>query len=908
MAHALRSLVCCIGFGLASASELVDRTETSLTFDGIGGLSGGGATSRLLPDYAEPQRTQILDYLFKPNFGASLQILKVEIGGDSQSTDGTEASHMHDSETVDLNTGYEWWLMKEAKARNPDIKLYGLAWAFPGWVGNHSGSPFDFPDLTARYLVEWVSGAKKQYDLDIDYLGIWNERSSDSVFVQTLRKALNAAGITGTKIVVKDGGNDICNDLAKDKAYRDAVDIVGLHYPSDFKDYSVCQSLGKPIWSSEESSSYDDMNGAACWGRIINSHWVINQMTSSIMWNLVGAYYHGTNWYASSMLTSVEPWSGHYEVNPVIWATAHVTQFTQIGWKYLANGNGSGELPKGGYYVTWVDPDSDAFTMNVVKISADHAACTRPKLPSFDTESETVTFQLAASMTAPAELQVWLSNFETFDGSEPSLMEHSTVAVESGAITLNVKVGDMYTITTLTDKGHKGDFGKIPDSSPSFPLPYSDDFKSTEESQDAKWLADQIGAFEVHVSDDGARSLKQMVPELPIGWSDQGSNGPMSLIGMREWQDIKIAVDFKLPTAKLAAHSCSADAFPHDLTNKRCKGLSELEGASPAACREACCAQSTCSVWQWDESKSSCWGGYVKDGGVSCQASTGFQSEGRTMSYGRAADAACVAARVDQMWRNGVVVCIDAEGQWNLTNSGPPLQDERAGGRAPPANIASGKATPPGVGSWHSLELHVESSSASAVLDGKALFNVVEVRDMDTGFGAIGSNGWFPIEYRNLAIIETPTGWEPAAGCEKASAGAVLTATPCARNGLVSEDQSWNLLPSFQLQHATSALCASASEQGPVVLAACNSATTPEQIFTNDYTRIRNKETSLTVSSVNKPLVGGKDGSVSVGSGGDWNTWSYFPNTRQLRNQYTTHTNLGYPMCLSTCSPSVMTV
>ena len=30
----------------------------------------------LLPNYAEPSRTQILDYLFKPNFGASLQILK----------------------------------------------------------------------------------------------------------------------------------------------------------------------------------------------------------------------------------------------------------------------------------------------------------------------------------------------------------------------------------------------------------------------------------------------------------------------------------------------------------------------------------------------------------------------------------------------------------------------------------------------------------------------------------------------------------------------------------------------------------------------------------------------------------------------------------------------------------------
>ena len=49
-------------------------------FEGIGGLSGGGATSRLLPDYQPKQRAELLDYLFKPGFGASLHILKVEIG------------------------------------------------------------------------------------------------------------------------------------------------------------------------------------------------------------------------------------------------------------------------------------------------------------------------------------------------------------------------------------------------------------------------------------------------------------------------------------------------------------------------------------------------------------------------------------------------------------------------------------------------------------------------------------------------------------------------------------------------------------------------------------------------------------------------------------------------------------
>ncbi len=40
-------------------------------FDGIGGLSGGGATSRLLIDYPEPWRSQVLDLLVGCEVGGS---------------------------------------------------------------------------------------------------------------------------------------------------------------------------------------------------------------------------------------------------------------------------------------------------------------------------------------------------------------------------------------------------------------------------------------------------------------------------------------------------------------------------------------------------------------------------------------------------------------------------------------------------------------------------------------------------------------------------------------------------------------------------------------------------------------------------------------------------------------------
>ena len=280
----------------------LSRVGATKTFDGLGAISGGGATSRLLVDYPPAQREQVLDYLFKPSFGASLQILKVEIGGDQDTTDGCESSHMHDNATVDLNAGYEWWLMTEAKKRNPTIKLYGLPWAFPGWVANDpltgahndSGSPYDHPEQTCRYILEWVRGARTAHNLSIDYLGIWNEAPSDANYVKLLRKTLDGAGFGTTVIVGHDASADICSDMLQDPEYMDAVGVIGLHYPTDFRQTSVyapCHATGKPIWASEESSSHDDMNGAACWARVTNAHFVLNGFTASIMWNMLGSYY-----------------------------------------------------------------------------------------------------------------------------------------------------------------------------------------------------------------------------------------------------------------------------------------------------------------------------------------------------------------------------------------------------------------------------------------------------------------------------------------------------------------------------------------------------------------------------------------------------------------------------------------
>jgi len=91
-------------------------------------------------DYPEPDRTQILDYLFKPGYGASLQLLKLEIGGDANSSDGAEPSVEHSKGNIDCGAGYEFAVAKQAVALNPYLKLYGLQWAAPGWVGEGTNS------------------------------------------------------------------------------------------------------------------------------------------------------------------------------------------------------------------------------------------------------------------------------------------------------------------------------------------------------------------------------------------------------------------------------------------------------------------------------------------------------------------------------------------------------------------------------------------------------------------------------------------------------------------------------------------------------------------------------------------------------------------------------------------------
>ncbi|KAJ9449391.1 putative galactocerebrosidase [Diplonema papillatum] len=805
----------------SAGSLLVDRAATNRTFAGIGGLSGGGATSRLFVGYPEPQRSQLLDYLFKPNFGASLHILKVEIGGDSQSTDGTESSHMHSKDDLDLTRGYEWWLMTEAKKRNPDIKLYALPWTFPGWVGNDpvtgvpSGSPFTYPNQTAEYITEWVKGAKGTWGLDIDYIGIWNERPATYSYAKALKDTLAAAGFSRIQLVAKDAAADICDELTANPAFAAVVDVVGLHYPSDYANnsgYAVCHELNKPLWASEEYDSYDDYNGAACWARVLHAHFALSGITASIMWNLIGSYYHGTTNYASSMMTAVQPWSGHWENLETLWATAHMTQFTKVGWKYLSVGSGSGQLPQGGFYTTMVDPNGTDFSMFIVKISHDHASCIRPTLPMEVVQAETLTFKLDGF--AAKSLAVRWSNYENEE--KPQFVPLPDVLVGAdGTFTLEVALGDYYTLSTIRTSA-KGNYTS-PASRPSFPLPYSDNFNSYATSQEAPYWTDQIGTFEIHTDAQNAsnKAMRQMVPQLPIGWADLGTQGPMTLIGMKEWYDVSVEVRIRLPNIVAAG---------------------------------------------------------------------------------------CVATRVDQMWKNGVIFCLRGTGGWNLTHAGPPQNGNYS---AKPAPVLSGTVAPPGTQGWHTLKLATLGANATGWYDGRQVFTTT-VRDYDTGFAAMGTETWHAVEFDDAKIEPLGANWTPTSPCPPPTSGSTVRSRPCQANGVAAEDQTFVLTSDWAIMHKPSGLCVEASSNNSgagLTMERCIFQS-PMQSFVNDYTNIRNQDKPMNLTDTIR-LVGTLNGDVHVASSSapnGWGLWSYFPNTFQLRNTYDSDAALGYPMCLSACA------
>ncbi|MFD7923035.1 ricin-type beta-trefoil lectin domain protein [Streptomyces sp. NPDC059740] len=516
----------------ATTTITVDGTQGGRTFDGIGAISGGGGNSRLLTDYPAAQQEQILDYLFTPGYGANLQLLKLEIGGDANSTDGSEPSIEHSRGVVDCDAGYEFWLAEQAKARNPEIGLYGLAWAAPGWINGGFWS-----DDTIDYLISWL-GCAKQHGLTISYLGGWNERGHDAGWFVRLRTALDSAGYSGVKLVADDSGWGVADDMAKDPAFNDAVSVIGAHYSCEGGDGGnahTCSSTttaknnGKPLWDSENGSQDMD-TGAPALIRAITRGYTDARMTSYFNWPLIAALYPNLPYDTVGLATAGSPWSGNYTIGASTWATAQVTQFTRPGWKFVDSASGYlGGSESNGTYVTMRSDTGPAYSTVLETTTSD--------------APQTADFHVQGGLSA-GTVHVWATDVN-HPSSSTSFVHTQDITPAGGSYSLTMQPGYVYTVTTVAGGG-KGT--ATAPAAHGLPLPYSDTFDDEAEGTQARYLSDMQGSFEVRPCTGRAgRCVQQMAPVKPIEWQDDSDS--YSLIGDPAWSNYTVSADVLLRSA-----------------------------------------------------------------------------------------------------------------------------------------------------------------------------------------------------------------------------------------------------------------------------------------------------------------------------------------------------------------------
>ena len=354
----------------------IDRGSSGLEFEGIGAVSAG-ASSRLLIDYPEPYRSDILDFLFKPHFGASLQHFKFELGGDINSTCGTEPSHARTRQEMQnpvrfyFERGYEWWLAREALKRNRNMIFDILQWGAPGWF---DGGFYSMDN--AEYLASYIKGMKRYHNIDIAYCGLWNEKHipdlSRNYAVNILRPVLDKNGLKKVKIV----GNDMycsspehhepwsyARELLNDSILKENIDILGYHY-LDVDATQDVKSLDMPVWESEASILSGNWKDALTFARNTNRNYIRSRAVKTLIWCLVDAYFPNVSWNGVGAMEARMPWCGYYDVRPAIWAIAHTTQFADPGWRYLDDA--CGETDTGLSYVTLKHPRKELYSMIIV--------------------------------------------------------------------------------------------------------------------------------------------------------------------------------------------------------------------------------------------------------------------------------------------------------------------------------------------------------------------------------------------------------------------------------------------------------------------------------------------------------------------------------------------------------------
>lgn len=499
-------ILCVLAYGEVKAQIVrIDGSSGGKEFEGVGAVSAG-ASSRLLIDYPEPYRSDILDYLFKPQFGASLQHLKVEIGGDINSTCGTEPSHARTKAELlhpkpgYYQRGYEYWMMKEARKRNPNMFFDCLQWGSPGWFKGGF-----YSQDNADYVVQFIKGAKKYHGVDIHYTGIWNEKQGTEKrdwIVNILRPTLDRNGLAHVGIVADDWHAprwNFAREVVGDEALRKAVHAMGYHYVKSTTT-DTARMTGLRLWESETWSKSGEWPNALMLARQINRNYVKGGITKTEIWNPVDAYHDNVSWSGIGAMTASSPWNGSYEVEPAIWALAHTTQFAQPGWTYVDSGCDS--TKNSSYHVTLKKPGNNGDYSIII---------TSGPVP------ETLTFEISKLSTG--KLQVWKSD------SAQQFVQLNDITPDQGRFTLSLTANSIYSLTTTAGQRKGAPAHTIPVQA-GFPSQYAEDFENYKPGSTPRYICDQGGAFEVCQVKRESKTLRQVITGKLLVWDTWGPNNP----------------------------------------------------------------------------------------------------------------------------------------------------------------------------------------------------------------------------------------------------------------------------------------------------------------------------------------------------------------------------------------------
>ncbi|MGW5353558.1 NPCBM/NEW2 domain-containing protein, partial [Streptomyces sp. NPDC004031] len=384
-------------------------------------------------------------------------------------------------------------------------------------------------------LISWLDCAK-QHGLPITYLGGWNERGHDANWYVELRAALDKAGYSGVQLVADDSGWSVADDMAKDKAFNDAVSVIGTHYSCEGGDggnahtcssTAAARNSGKPLWDSENGSQ--DMNtGAPALIRAITRGYTDAKMVNFFNWPLIASVYQNLPYNTVGLATANSPWSGSYSIGENTWATAQVTQFAQPGWQFVDSASGYlGGAETNGSYITLKSPNGKDWSTVLETTTA--------------TEDQTVNLSVKGGLSG-GTVHVWATDVNS-PSPATDFVHAQDVTPSGGSYALTLKPGWIYTVTTTTGQG-KGT-ATSPAAHP-LALPYSDSFDRDKAGTEARYLSDMQGSFEVQKCAAGRHGmcLQQMAATKPIEWQDDSD--AFTLVGDPTWTDYSFTSDVEL--------------------------------------------------------------------------------------------------------------------------------------------------------------------------------------------------------------------------------------------------------------------------------------------------------------------------------------------------------------------------